>query len=526
MSESPASKSHEHLHVYDIEHVPVVDDPRRWSTFRKNFTLALVAAASMNAGLSANIQNPAVEEMHKSLGATSEQFSLSISLFILLQGVMPLMWSAVSEIKGRKLVYLTSLAIFTAASVAVSLSPNMKYVIGFRCLQAAGSSAVMTIGGSTLADIFDPEERGTKMGIYYIAPLLGPVLGPILGGALTVGFGWRAIFWFLTIFAGVSCLSFLLFFKDTYRKERSLVYQEAFKSVNNTTIPTFVDQEKGERELPHNSELDLMQVNVSLRDLNPFKPMWLILRRLNNLTILIASGLSFAFNIMLSYTAARTLGFKYGYSPLKIGLVTLVFGIDCLYPFALLSFSVHVVRKRLYVRKLSRWTVVRPHFGKVERSKRGCRLPRDQIPSPLQYGFSDTTLLGAVAALGWIWEEKAHIAVVCVIFFFNGFFFIWPYSSALAYIVDANQGRSSTALAMNSVFRCVFAFVAIEVVVPLQDGLGDGWMMTLWAFLMLTSGLVILLTYWKGKSWRESAELSEAKNLGTEQTRAKAHASC
>ena len=34
--------------------------------------------------------------------------------------------------------------------------------------------------------------------------------------------------------------------------------------------------------------------------------------------------------------------------------------------------------------------------------------------------------------------------------------------------------------------------------------------MTLWAFLILISGLLMLLVYWKGKSWRESAEAREA----------------
>ena len=44
----------------------------------------------------------------------------------------------------------------------------------------------------------------------------------------------------------------------------------------------------------------------------------------------------------------------------------------------------------------------------------------------------------------------------------------WSYSSTLAYLVDANNGRSSTAVALNSVFRGVFAFVATEITVPLQ----------------------------------------------------------
>lgn len=44
----------------------------------------------------------------------------------------------------------------------------------------------------------------------------------------------------------------------------------------------------------------------------------------------------------------------------------------------------------------------------------------------------------------------------------------WSYSSILAYIVDANRGRSSTAVATNSAFRGFSAFVATEVAVPMQ----------------------------------------------------------
>ena len=44
----------------------------------------------------------------------------------------------------------------------------------------------------------------------------------------------------------------------------------------------------------------------------------------------------------------------------------------------------------------------------------------------------------------------------------------WSYSSTLAYLVDANNGRSSTAVALNSAFRGIFAFVATEITVPLQ----------------------------------------------------------
>ena len=91
----------------------------------------------------------------------------------------------------------------------------------------------------------------------------------------------------------------------------------------------------------------------------------------------------------------------------------------------------------------------------------------------------------AVAAYGWVCEEHVNVAAICVTLFFAGFFsmcvcyctrsppeltppFRCIYSSTLAYIVDANTGRSSSAVACNSCFRGGSAFVAAEIAVPLQ----------------------------------------------------------
>lgn len=58
--------------------------------------------------------------MERDLPATSGEISLSISLFILIQGFAPIMWSSISEVKGRKVVYIVSIAIFTVGSIIVS----------------------------------------------------------------------------------------------------------------------------------------------------------------------------------------------------------------------------------------------------------------------------------------------------------------------------------------------------------------------------------------------------------------------
>ncbi len=215
------------------------------------------------------------------------------------------------------------------------------------------------------------------MGIYYISPLLGPSLGPIIGGALTTAFNWRAVFWFLSILAGAVFLGFLLFFKDTFRKERSATYQavikrrlkeqttKKLKEVQQATQsrPQSLkekEREAGDREkkTPDTSrdvekavpiaEVDALvkdpTLKISMRDVNPIKPLWLVLRRWNNAIMLFASGriqvtqhtafvdthpegLIFSYCFTVVYTTSRTLGTAYGYNPLKIGLVLLSFGL-------------------------------------------------------------------------------------------------------------------------------------------------------------------------------------------------------
>lgn len=169
---------------------------------------------------------------------------------------------------------------------------------------------MIAIGAGTLADIYEPAERGSKIGLYYAAPLLGSSLGPILGGSLTQGFDWRAVFWFLVIFAGLNFFSFLLLFKDTFRRERSSTYQAAMKKCtqerDQTTgrSTTVNDSEKDPARLQTDNGIfvknapPIEEIKLSLRDVNPFPPLLVIVQRWNNLAILFPSG-KFCFALFL-----------------------------------------------------------------------------------------------------------------------------------------------------------------------------------------------------------------------------------
>ncbi|PCH40367.1 MFS general substrate transporter [Wolfiporia cocos MD-104 SS10] len=514
----PAPKAQVKL---DIEHAVVEDDPRKWSRTRKYVLVAMISAASMIAGLGANIYNPAISQIEADLHATASQLSLTLSLFILIQGGFPIFWSAISEIYGRKAVYLVSIAICTLGCIVAATAKTISILIGMRCLQAMGSSAVMSIGAATLADLYDPSERGTIMGIYYCAPLLGPSLGPIVGGALTQGFNWRATFWFLVIFTGLCTVSFI-FFKDTFRRERSLTYQSVLRRVREQEVKKQAQEKESDKEQDNDdaqttvghTEKDkaadveeakgaqdveaqaapqatppVKEIKLSLTDVNPIRPIFHVLRRPNNVVILVASGLLFAFNYSITYTASRTLSDKYGYDALKVGLVLLAYGVGCLFG------SILGGRYSDYV------------FAQLKARHGGKSYPEMRLQSTM---LAMMFFPPSVVAYGWVCEKHVNVAAICVMLFLAGFFQICIYASTLAYIVDANVGRSSSAVASNSFFRGLFAFIATEIAVPLQDSIGDGGLYSLWAGLTAISELMILLVWWKGGQWREKAIAREA----------------
>ncbi|KZO96065.1 vacuolar DHA amino acid exporter [Calocera viscosa TUFC12733] len=475
----------------DIEHVEVVNDPRKWLMWRKKLVLALIATASIAPTMAASIYNPAFNQIKAELGATSTEIALSLSLFILVQGNAPILWSAISEIKGRKPVYLATLMLFAVACIAAAEAHSMAVLIGMRILQAIGASAVLSIGAGTLADVFEPRERGSMLGIYYAAPLLGPSVGPLLGGALTSGLGWRSTFWFLVIFS--SCILILfVFFKDTFRKERSLAYQAA---VNRT-----VARERAKTGGASSLQAGSKDISLSLLDMDPIMPAWRILQRVNNVTVLIGSGLLFAFAYSTSYTAAVTFARPpYGYGSFEVGLVLLSFGLG--------NVLGSILGGRWSDRTLA---MLKAQAGGVSAPE--MRLQSIHIIMPL---LPLSTLAYASTV-----QENVHISGPVICLFFSGFATMWIYASTLAYLVDANVGRSSTAVAVNGSFRGCFGFIAAQVAIPLQDAIGDGGLYSLWAGLTTLSIALMLATERWGGRWRERALEMEERRREEKERRA------
>jgi len=107
--------------------------------------------------------------------------------------VMPLMGN-LSDSFGRKKVYLFSLMLFTASSLACGLAPNIYSLVAFRFLQGVGGASFLPTAAGIVSDQF-PDSRERAIGLFSSIFSIGGIVGPNLGGWIVSRYSWRYIFY-------------------------------------------------------------------------------------------------------------------------------------------------------------------------------------------------------------------------------------------------------------------------------------------------------------------------------------------
>jgi EmrB/QacA subfamily drug resistance transporter len=133
---------------------------------------------------------------------------------------MPLM-GRVSDVYGHGRIYILSLLIFMAGSIAVAFGTNLQWIVGARVIQAIGGGALVPIAMAIAGDIFVEKRRAVALGIIGGVVEAGGALGPFYGAALAQFLGWRWIFWInLPISLLVIFVVVLFLKKSTPSKEK------------------------------------------------------------------------------------------------------------------------------------------------------------------------------------------------------------------------------------------------------------------------------------------------------------------
>ncbi|BAP72348.1 uncharacterized transporter YBR043C [Kluyveromyces marxianus] len=199
--------------------VPEYTDAREYPLGLKMFIVVVIAYSAIMGPMGTSIVFPAIGPLVADFNTSTIMVDVSVGIYLLSLGIFPIWWSSLSELKGRRTVYVISFSLMVGFTIGSALSPNISAFIVFRMLQGASSASVQSVGAGTISDLFIPEERGKNLGYYYLGTLMAPLLSPIIGALLVNRWSWRSTQWFMVILAGVNVLLVTLLLPETLRKQ-------------------------------------------------------------------------------------------------------------------------------------------------------------------------------------------------------------------------------------------------------------------------------------------------------------------
>ena len=123
-----------------------------------------------------------------------ELYTWSITIYLLTSTITGPIYGKLSDLFGRRPIFIWAVGLFVASSVFAALSQEMWQFVVARGLQGLGGGAVFPIALAVVADLYPPEQRAKYGALFGAVFGVSSVLGPIVGGTITDVFGWPWIF--------------------------------------------------------------------------------------------------------------------------------------------------------------------------------------------------------------------------------------------------------------------------------------------------------------------------------------------
>jgi len=152
------------------------------------------AIASLLEIIDSSIVNVAIPTMMGNIGATLDEISWVTTGYMIANSIVLPIAAWLGTRLGRRNYFTTAILLFTLASFACGIAPNLGFLIFFRILQGLAGGALLPTSQTLIQEQFPREKAGMAMAIFGMSVMVGPALGPTLGGYLTDNFGWRSIF--------------------------------------------------------------------------------------------------------------------------------------------------------------------------------------------------------------------------------------------------------------------------------------------------------------------------------------------
>jgi len=174
-------------------------DPRRW------WILAVIAIAQLMIVLDATIMNIALPSAQRALHFSLADRQWVVTAYALAFGSLLLLGGKLADVVGRKVMFLTGMTGFAAASAVGGAAVSFPMLISARAVQGGFAAVLAPTALSLLATTFtDPDERRQSFAVYGAVAGSGGAVGLVLGGILTEYLSWRWCLYVNVLFAAVA----------------------------------------------------------------------------------------------------------------------------------------------------------------------------------------------------------------------------------------------------------------------------------------------------------------------------------
>ncbi|KAJ8133583.1 hypothetical protein O1611_g36 [Lasiodiplodia mahajangana] len=479
-----------------------------YTSWEKRLIVISAAFSGLFASWTAQIYLPALNNAAYDLHSTIKKINLTVTSYMIFQGITPIFIGGFADATGRRPVYITCFILYIATDVALALTNSYGSLLALRSVQSITISSTQALCQGVVADISTSAERGQYAAFLALPTILGPSIGPVIGGAIAQYLGWRNIFWFLAITGGINLAVLLLFFPETCRKivgDGSILPKKS----NQTLLQLLQNRRKDQSH-----QVETGTPPVPDGEAPKAKFAWdrflSALTLLSEKELLVLStygGLLFA-GLYAVGTAAPSLFAKYyGYNGLEIGLLYLPLAAGSVLAVVLvgksLNWNFHRHARRLGI------TVEKGRH--MDLSEFPIEKARIEVLIP---PFILSVIV--ITAWGWTVENQVSVGVVVVLVFLLGLGLSGTASVFSALITDIRPEKASAASASNNIIKFLLGAGMSAAIEPLISAVEPGKAFSIIASFYVVVSPCLVVVVRKGMKWRREVREKDKRASETQ----------
>ncbi|KAA8646843.1 MFS transporter [Aspergillus tanneri] len=451
------------------------DCPYNWPMWKRIYMTSIPAFLCINVSFASSVYTSGANNISEHFGISHTVSLLGLSLFLWGLGLGAIIAAPISEYYGRRIVYLTTVPIFGLFILGSGLAQNFTTLAVCRFLGGFFGSAVVSVGGGTNADLWQPALAGFVYPFYFVSPFLGPALGPVIGGYVSEDKDFRWLEWVIL---------FMVVFNYLYSIPQSETYKKTILQKRTRT-------DKESNGIPPLKAASPLSATLQRIVLKPFKMLFV-----ETIVLFMTIYMAFNFAVFYSFFAAFPYIFsgQYGFTTGQQGLTFISIALGCVIGFL----AVVYIDRRTYPPLEVKYGV-----GAVP-------------PEYRLYGAMVGCALNPVSLFWFGWTANAGVhwvsPVIAAVPFAVGN--IMVYSSGALYIMNSYGSlHGASALSANSLLRYAGGGAFPLFTVQMFSSLGVGWASSLLGFVSVSLVPVPWVLYKYGRRIRAHSQYITIEEL-------------